>query len=204
LDVKLRIAQPTFRKEYILQNSTFDNYRERVNESLSIMDTRELSAAISLIRDTVDAGNRLWVCGNGGSAATASHFATDLSRCSNSSGEPVKGISLCDNTGLITAIGNDFGFDLVFSRQLSTAAMTGDLFIVITASGNSKNLLVAMEWAKNNGVRTLAITGFDGGKAKILADASLHVPTTNGDYGVAEDTHSILCHFISLQFRGLQ
>ena len=175
-----------------------------MNESLSIMDSRELSAAISLIRDTVDAGNRLWVCGNGGSAATASHFATDLSRCSNSSGEPVKGISLCDNTGLITAIGNDFGFDLVFSRQLSTAAMTGDLFIVITASGNSKNLLVAMEWAKNNGVRTLAITGFDGGKAKILADASLHVPTTNGDYGVAEDTHSILCHFISLQFRGLQ
>jgi D-sedoheptulose 7-phosphate isomerase len=175
-----------------------------VNESLSIMDSRELSAAISLIRDTVDAGNRLWVCGNGGSAATASHFATDLSRCSNSSGEPVKGISLCDNTGLITAIGNDFGFDLVFSRQLSTAAMTGDLFIVITASGNSKNLLLAMEWAKNNGVRTLAITGFDGGKAKILADASLHVPTTNGDYGVAEDAHSILCHFVSSQFRGLQ
>ncbi len=204
MDVKLCIAQPTLKEEYILHKSTFENYRERINESLSTMDSRELSAAISLIRDTVDAGNRLWVCGNGGSAATASHFATDLSRCNNSSGEPVKGVSLCDNTGLITAIGNDFGFDLVFSRQLSITAMRGDLLIVITASGNSKNVLLAMEWAKDNGLKTLALTGFDGGKAKVLADTSLHVPTSNGDYGVAEDSHSILCHFLSSQFRGLR
>ena len=187
-----------------MQSSTFENYLERVNKALTLTDTAHLLAAISMIRDTVDTGNSLWLSGNGGSAATASHFATDLSRCNNSSGDPIKGISLCDNLGLITAISNDFGFDLVFSRQLSNAAVRGDLLIVISASGNSKNLLLAMEWAKNNGVKTLALTGFDGGKAKILADISLHVPTSNGDYGVAEDAHSMLCHFLSSQFRGLR
>ena len=187
-----------------MQSTTFENYLERVNKALSSTDSEHLLAAISMIRDTVDAGNSLWLSGNGGSASTASHFATDLSRCNNSSGDPIKGISLCDNSSLITAIGNDFGFDQVFSRQLSNAAVRGDLLIVISASGNSKNLLLAMEWAKNNGVKTLALTGFDGGKAKILADSSVHVPTSNGDYGVAEDAHSMLCHFLSSQFRGLR
>ena len=195
---------PTSSKEYVLQSSTFENYLERVNRALSLIDSDHLLAAVSMMRDTVETGNTLWLSGNGGSAATASHFATDLSRCNNSSGEPVKGISLCDNSSLITAIGNDFGFDQVFSRQLSNAAVRGDLLIVISASGNSKNLLLAMEWAKNNGLKTLALTGFDGGKAKMLADTSLHVPTSDGDYGVAEDAHSMLCHFLSSQFRGLR
>ena len=187
-----------------MQSATFESYLDRVNNALSSTDSENLLAAISMIRDTVDAGNSLWLSGNGGSASTASHFATDLSRCNKSSGDPIKGISLCDNSSLITAIGNDFGFNQVFSRQLSNAAVRGDLFIVISASGNSKNLLLAMEWAKNNGVKTLALTGFDGGKAKILADSSVHVPTSNGDYGVAEDAHSMLCHFLSSQFRGLR
>ena len=110
-------------------------------------------------------------------------------------------MSLCDNSGLVTAIGNDFGFDFIFSRQLSNAAIPGDLLIVLTASGNSRNLLVAMEWARDNGVKVLALTGFSGGKVKDLADISIHVPTEIGDYGVAEDAHSILCHFLSSQFR---
>jgi D-sedoheptulose 7-phosphate isomerase len=187
-----------------MAEGTFDQYITRINSALAEIPQDLVDSALRLLSETFDTNNRVWVAGNGGSAATASHFATDLSRCNNSSGEPVKGISLCDNSGLITAIGNDFGFDLVFSRQLSNAAVKGDLLIVISASGNSKNLLLAMEWAKNNGVKTLALTGFDGGKAKILADTSLHVPTSNGDYGVAEDAHSMLCHFLSSQFRGLR
>jgi D-sedoheptulose 7-phosphate isomerase len=182
----------------------FDHYINRINLAFSEMPQGSVDEALSLLSETIDSNNRIWVAGNGGSAATASHFATDLSRCNNSSGEPVKGISLCDNSGLITAIGNDFGFDQIFSCQLSNAAAKGDLLIVISASGNSKNLLLAMGWAKNNGVKTLALTGFDGGKAKMLADTSLHVPTSDGDYGVAEDAHSMLCHFLSSQFRGLR
>ena len=76
--------------------------------------------------------------------------------------------------------------------------------MIISASGNSKNLLEAMEWAKSNRISTLALTGFDGGMAKIMADTSLHVPTNIGDYGVAEDAHSMLCHFLSSQFRSNQ
>lgn len=184
--------------------STFDQYINRINLALAEMSQTSVDEALGLLSKTFESNNRIWIAGNGGSAATASHFATDLSRCNNSSGQPVNGISLCDNSGLITAISNDFGFDLVFSCQLSNAAVKGDLLIVISASGNSKNLLLAIEWAKDNGVKTLALTGFDGGKAKVLADTSLHVPTSNGDYGVAEDAHSILCHFLSSQFRGLR
>ena len=187
-----------------MEARTFNQYINCVNLALSELPQASVDEALRLLSETVDSNNRIWVAGNGGSAATASHFATDLSRCNNSFGEPVKGISLCDNSGLITAIGNDFGFDLIFSRQLSNVAVKGDLFVVISASGNSKNLLLAMEWAKDNELKTLALTGFDGGKAKVFADTSLHVPTSNGDYGVAEDAHSILCHFLSSQFRGLR
>ena len=187
-----------------MENSNFREYCNRVYLAFENLKDESVYEVIEVLKVTIESNHRIWIIGNGGSAATASHFATDLSRCNNSSGEPVKGISLCDNSGLITAIGNDFGFDLVFSRQLSNAAVKGDLLIVISASGNSKNLLLAMGWAKNNGVKTLALTGFDGGKAKMLADTSLHVPTSDGDYGVAEDAHSMLCHFLSSQFRGLR
>jgi D-sedoheptulose 7-phosphate isomerase len=184
--------------------STFDQYINRINLALAAVPQISVDEVLRILTETFDSNNSIWVAGNGGSAATASHFATDLSRCNNSSGEPVKGISLCDNSSLITAIGNDFGFDLVFSRQLSNVAVKGDLLIVISASGNSKNVLLAIEWAKDHGLKTLALTGFDGGEAKVLADYSLHVPTSNGDYGVAEDSHSILCHFISSHFRSLR
>ena len=187
-----------------MATSTFDQYINRINLALAELPQTSVDQALHILTETFDSNNTVWVAGNGGSAATASHFATDLSRCNNSSGEPVKGISLCDNSGLITAIGNDFGFDLVFSRQLNNVAVKGDLLVVISASGNSKNVLLAIEWAKDNGLKTLALTGFDGGKAKVLSDTSLHVPTSNGDYGVAEDSHSILCHFLSSHFRGLR
>ena len=110
---------------------------------------------------------------------------------------------MCDNSSLITAIGNDFGFDLIFSKQLSNLAVKGDLLVTLSASGNSQNLLSAMNWAGANGVSNLALTGFDGGQAKLIADFSLHIPTAIGDYGVAEDAHSILCHYLSSQFRTL-
>ena len=96
---------------------------------------------------------------------------------------------------------NDFGFKYIFSHQLSNLASAGDLLIVLSASGNSENILEVLGWAKSNQVKTIAMTGFDGGEAKKMADISLHIPTENGDYGVAEDTHSIICHFLSSQFK---
>lgn len=184
-----------------MSNSSLTEYSLRINSALAKLTHANIEKVLVALKTIIELDARIWICGNGGSAATASHFATDLSRCSNSKGKPVKGISLCDNSGLITAIGNDFGFDFIFSRQLSNAAVPGDLLVVLSASGNSRNLLTAMEWAKENDVKTLALTGFIGGKVKELADISLHVPTEVGDYGVAEDAHSILCHFLSSQFR---
>jgi D-sedoheptulose 7-phosphate isomerase len=184
-----------------MNSSTINQYLDRINATFEQLDQISLQNSLIVLREIMDSGGRIWVAGNGGSAATASHFATDLSRCKNSWGAPVKGISLCDNSGLITAIANDFGFDLVFLNQLSNEAVAGDLLVVLSASGNSKNLLLVMEWAKENGLKTLAMTGFDGGRAREFSDFSLHMPTAIGDYGVAEDAHSILCHFLSSQFR---
>ena len=176
-------------------------YLSNINESFIKLSQTSVNDALLALSLTMNSNRTIWIAGNGGSAATASHFATDLSRCNNKNGNPVKGISLCDNSGLITAIGNDFGFDFVFSKQLSNLAIGGDLLVTLSASGNSKNLLLAMAWARENGVSNLALTGFDGGQAQLLADVSLHVPTAIGEYGVAEDAQSILCHYLSLQFR---
>jgi len=183
---------------------TLENYLNRILTSIGRISQASIKETLDILSRTFDSNTRIWIAGNGGSAATASHLATDLSRCKNVNGEPVKAISLSDNVSLITAIANDYGFDFVFSQQLNNFAVKGDLLVIISASGNSRNLLKAMEFAKLNRIATLAITGFNGGEAKIKADVSLHVPTVNGDYGVAEDTHSILCHYLSSQFKVVQ
>ena len=177
------------------------NYTKRINLAFSKIDQSNIEKALFELNQSFESGARIWIAGNGGSAATASHFATDLSRCKNSRNKPIKGISLCDNSGLITAISNDFGYEYIYSRQLSNLATAGDLLIVLSASGNSKNILEVIGWAKNNQVKTIALTGFDGGAANKLADISIHIPTEIGDYGVAEDAHSIVCHFLSSQFK---
>ena len=184
-----------------MNSDNFINYTKRLNLAFSKIDQSSIEKVLSVLNQSFESGARIWIAGNGGSAATASHFATDLSRCKNSRNKPIKGISLCDNSGLITAISNDFGYEYIYSHQLSNLATTGDLLIVLSASGNSKNILEVIGWAKNNQVKTIALTGFDGGEANKLADISIHIPTEIGDYGVAEDAHSIVCHFLSAQFK---
>jgi len=181
--------------------SSVEKYARKINEALLKVSPVAIEDALIALSSAFNANKSIWIAGNGGSAATASHFATDLSRCTNKDSNPVRGISLCDNSSLITAIGNDFGFEFIFSKQLSSLAAEGDLLVTLSASGNSQNLLSAMNWAKANGLSNLALTGFDGGQAKLISDFSLHVPTAVGDYGVAEDSHSILCHYLSMQFR---
>ena len=177
------------------------NYTKRINLAFSKIDQSNIEKALFELNQSFESGARIWIAGNGGSAATASHFATDLSRCKNSKNKPIKGLSLCDNSGLITAISNDFGYEYIYSHQLSNLATAGDLLIVLSASGNSKNILEAIGWAKNNQVKTIALTGFDGGEANKIADISIYIPTEIGDYGVAEDAHSIVCHFLSAQLK---
>jgi len=182
-------------------NSTLDNYGMRVISALKTVNIAELEAAVKSIHSTAKSTRKIWLIGNGGSAATSSHFATDLSRCSSKNGNPIKAISLCENSGLITAIGNDFSFEEIFVNQLQKLGSKGDLLISISASGNSTNLIKAIEFAKISSIFTLSLVGFDGGALKKLSDSSIYVQTDLGDYGVAEDCHSIICHYISSQLR---
>lgn len=180
---------------------SFQNYISRIGIGLNTVSEYELDQALEGINNTSKLGGYIWIIGNGGSAATASHFATDLSRCTSENGQPLKAISLCDNLGLITATGNDFSFEEIFIKQLQNVGKAGDLLVSISASGNSRNLIKAVEFANSNSINTLSLVGFDGGILSKLSGKLIYVQTGVGDYGVAEDCHSIICHYISSQIR---
>jgi D-sedoheptulose 7-phosphate isomerase len=182
-------------------NDTFQNYSLRIRSGLNTISIKELHNALESIHKTSKLGGQIWLIGNGGSAATASHFATDLSRCTSENRQRIKAISLCDNLALITAFGNDFSFEDIFVKQLQNLGKAGDLLISISASGNSRNLIKAVEFANTFSISTLSLVGFDGGALQKLSDNSIYVQTSIGDYGIAEDCHSIICHYITSQLR---
>lgn len=184
-----------------MKDKLFQSYKSRIDYALDTISLNELETSIKIISGSSKNNGKIWLIGNGGSAATASHFATDLSRCTGENRQPISAISLCDNLGLITAIGNDFSFQDIFIKQLQNLGKAGDLLISISASGNSKNLIKAVEFANALSISTLSLVGFDGGALQELSENSIHVKTNIGDYGVAEDCHSIICHYISSQLR---
>ena len=176
-----------------------DFSRSYFNYLKQVMDRVDLSSIRRFIEALLDARERgamIFFVGNGGSAATASHFANDLAIGTNDYSRPFRALSLTDNNAVITALGNDFGYDQIFSRQLRVQAKRGDLLVAISASGNSPNLLSAIDYAKSAGIKTIAITAFDGGKMKIMADDGIHIPTAPKEYGPAEDMHMVLDHLV--------
>ena len=184
-----------------MKKKLFQSYISRIDHALDTISLNELETSIKIISNSSKNSGKIWLIGNGGSAATASHFATDLSRCTGENRQPITAISLCDNLGLITAIGNDFSFEDIFIKQLQNLGKAGDLLISISASGNSRNLIKAVEFANTFSISTLSLVGFDGGALQELSDNSIYVQTNIGDYGIAEDCHSIICHYISSQLR---
>lgn len=157
-----------------------------------------LDGIVNEVMTCVERGNSIWIMGNGGSASTAEHFETDLSfvRLGNSAPN-IKVSALTANSALITAIANDIGFEYIFSHQLLRKAAPGDLCIVISASGNSANLLHAISTAKQLNLVTIGILGFDGGKLADIVDLSVIVATEIGKYGPVEDVHLSICHELS-------
>ncbi len=153
------------------------SYFEYLSKVLSGIDTRQIGQFIATLLDARERGATVYFIGNGGSAATASHFANDLAIGVNDYEKPFRVVSLTDNVAVMSAIGNDFGYDEIFVRQLRVLARAGDVLVAISASGNSPNLLKAFEFAKAAGVTTVALTSVDGGKMKGLADLGVHVPT---------------------------
>lgn len=177
--------------------ATFANsYLNYLAEVLKGIDVQEIGRFVATLLDARERGATVFFVGNGGSAATASHFANDLSIGTNSYEKPFRVLSLTDNQAIITAIGNDFGYQDIFVRQLRILGKAGDVVVAISASGNSPNLVSAFEYAQSAGIKTVAITAFDGGKMKAMANEGIHVPTGPKEYGPAEDAHMILDHLI--------
>ncbi|WP_099371475.1 SIS domain-containing protein [Sphingobacterium sp. 1.A.5] len=142
---------------------------------------------------------QIFVFGNGGSAANASHFITDLGKgASDKTFRRFRCMSLNDNTAWITAIGNDYSYDDIFYRQLENYAKEGDLVMMMSVSGNSPNLIKAVEYCKNNKILSIALTGKAGGKIADMADLVLKVDSDH--YGRVEDCHMHICHMIAYAF----
>lgn len=176
----------------------FKEYASYLSKLLSGLDFRVLEEVSKLLISRSKQGKTVYLVGNGGSASTASHFATDLMHSSLLNHRPViRAISLSDNISLITAIGNDQGYEYVFSHQLERVAKSGDVLLAISASGNSKNLIEAFRAAQSMGVVTVALVGFDGGKIMKMADYAIHVKTLKGQYGPVEDAHLFIDHMVS-------
>ncbi|MFA6189458.1 MAG: SIS domain-containing protein [Sulfuricurvum sp.] len=173
------------------------NYTQRLIKLLHQIDPNVLASIIVSLEKTITAESKIYLAGNGGSAATASHMVNDL-------GAGLRRrkivnfdiISLADNTPVTTAIANDIGYENIFYMQLEGLLKKDDLFIAISCSGNSDNILKAAKYAKSIGATIIGITGFDGGELKHLSDINFHVDAPSGEYGLVEDIHMILDHII--------
>lgn len=167
---------------------------------LATVSSVELDRLVDLLLETRARGKRVYVIGNGGSAATASHFANDLAKTAMVAGfAPIRAFSLTDNAPLLTAWANDVSFERVFAAQLEGLIERDDVVIAITASGNSPNIVLALQTANNCGARTAGLLGFNGGAALDLVDVPVHI--VNRDYGVVEAGHLAICHAVSTAIR---
>jgi len=183
------------RKEKL--SSYYADYKKRLNNLLEMVNIDDLEKVIATMIATFKNGKTVYVCGNGGSAATASHIQADFSffvRYFTKFRPKVR--ALTDNVAMITAVGNDTTFNDIFVEQLKGHFEEGDAIICISASGNSENVIRAAEYANNHGGKSIGFIGFTGGKLKEVCTMSLYTPNPKGDYGPIEDLHMILDHLI--------
>ena len=172
------------------------NYLNYLQSLLGKVNPGEVAGFIQVLLEARERGATVFFIGNGGSASTASHFANDIAIGTNACEKPFRVVSLTDNAAIITAIGNDYGFEEIFARQLMVLGKEGDVLVGISASGNSPNLIRAFEHAVSAGIQTVGITAFDGGKLKQMADSGIHISTGPKEYGPAEDIHMVLDHLV--------
>lgn len=177
-------------------SDAIEAYRSRLLNALGSLDLQSINEFVSKLLAIRRDGGTVFIAGNGGSTSTATHYVVDWMLGTGIDDPPLPVIALADNLSGVTATGNDLDFDLVFSRPLSTLGKKGDLLVVVSASGNSSNLINAANLARSGGISVAAITGFDGGALNRIADVVIHVPTGIGDYGVAEDIHLMVGHMV--------
>lgn len=185
---------------YVNAASYFSAYLEETTRAASWVEEAAFARAAAILLEAYTRGATVFSCGNGGSAAIANHLqcdhvkgvrtATDLSP---------RVTSLSVNIELLTAIANDLTYADVFAYQLQSQSRPGDVLIAISSSGRSANIVRALEWARGHGLRTIALTGFDGGEARMVAEVTIHVRGAN--YGVVEDLHQAIMHALAQYIR---
>lgn len=174
---------------------TVENYLTAHHQLAQQLDTHAFQQGIDIIKAAFENGKKIITCGNGGSASTASHYITDWNKMVNiSTGKKFRGVSLCDNVGLITAYGNDLTYADVFAGQIDALMDEGDLLVAVSGSGNSPNVLKAIEAAHRAKGTVLGVVGYDGGKMMPMCEHSVWVKSF--DMQLCEDVHLMFGHMV--------
>jgi D-sedoheptulose 7-phosphate isomerase len=180
--------------------SEIKKYLQLLEKKLSALNIQQINQIVTVIKSAYDNGNTIFTMGNGGSGTTASHIVCDLNKgVSANLTRKFKVMCLNDNVPSISAIANDISYDAIFKEQLGNFLRPGDVVIGISVSGNSKNIIRAIEYANRNGAVTIGFCGFDGGKLKKTAKYSIYIKVN--DMKVAEDIHSIISHIMMKMLR---
>jgi D-sedoheptulose 7-phosphate isomerase len=173
-------------------------YLHEFSRLMKQVDVDAVARIVALLQTARDEEATVYIAGNGGSAATASHWANDLGKATKCAGRGwIRALCLSDNTPWLTALANDEGYERAFAGQLENFACPGDVLIVLSASGNSPNLVQAVDLANARGMLTVALLGFDGGVLKDRVHEQLWLATEPGAYGIVESGHSALCDMVT-------
>jgi len=174
-------------------------YKSKLLNALETLDLSGIAQAIEILREARDHNRQIFVCGNGGSASTASHFVCDMVKgASFQLDKRFRILSLADCVPTVTAYSNDVGYDCIFEEQLKNFAQQGDVVLALSGSGNSANVVKALQYANSIGCQTIALTGRDGGKLGPIAKLQIHVAEAH--MGRIEDGHMIACHMLCYYF----
>ena len=185
------------------KNFTVSNYFAAHTQLAQQLNFDAFQKGIDMVQAAFFGGKKIITCGNGGSASTASHYITDWNKMVNlATGKKFRGVSLCDNIGLITAYGNDLSYADVFAGQIDALMDEGDLLVAISGSGNSPNVLKAIEAARRAGGNVLGVVGYDGGKMMPMCDHSVWVDSF--DMQLCEDIHLMFGHMVMKTLCGYQ
>jgi len=173
-----------------------EGYLNKTKKSIGELDKGDINEFVNIFFDAWSNSRQIFIIGNGGSASMASHFANDLNKlCSVEGKKRFKAIALTDNIPLMTAWANDSDYSVIFTEQLKNFMNDNDLVLGISGSGNSKNVINAIEYAGKNNAETLCFVGFDGGRLNEICKRSIHIKSK--DYGIVEDIFMVLCHVIA-------
>jgi phosphoheptose isomerase len=188
---------------YASAASYFDSYAEEMARATKTIDPAAFDRAARILLEAYLGDARMFSCGNGGSASIANHMQCDhVKGIRTATSLSPQVLSLSTNVELLTAIANDIGYENVYVYQLQSQSAPGDVLVTVSSSGRSPNIVRALTWAREAGLRTIAITGFDGGTARSAAEVSIHVDCTN--YGIVEDLHQAIMHALAQYIRQSQ